>query len=188
MSPARILFLYRQLSCQSAKRSTSASGHAGQQVRIAAVEDAARHITADVQAVNLTAVIADGVHGLVDADAIHGANQIATRSPYSRPNIERPIWLEAHGLIHPRVRESVLPIIQAPFVFPVDIMESLRQDETVCNYYQQFSDSYRRIRVAYIDAARKRPEEFQKRLNSFIDKTRRNKLITGYGGIDKYYR
>lgn len=91
-------------------------------------------------------------------------------------------------MIHPRVRESVLPIIQAPFVFPADIMESLRQDETVCNYYQQFSDSYRRIRVAYIDAARKRPEEFQKRLNSFIDKTRRNKLITGYGGIDKYYR
>ncbi len=26
-----------------------------------------------------------------------------------------------------------------------------------------------------------------KRLNSFIDKTRRNKLIMGYGGIEKYY-
>ena len=38
------------------------------------------------------------------------------------------------------------------------------------------------------EAARKRPEEFQKRLNSFIEKTRRNKLIMGYGGIEKYYR
>jgi hypothetical protein len=47
---------------------------------------------------------------------------------------------------------------------------------------------YKRIRVAYIEAARKRPAEFQKRLNSFIEKTRRGKLIMGYGGIEKYYR
>ena len=53
--------------------------------------------------------------------------------------------------------------------------------------YQNFSDSYKRIRVAYIDAARNRPEEFEKRLNNFIEKTRQNKLIKGYGGVDKYY-
>jgi len=38
-----------------------------------------------------------------------------------------------------------------------------------------------------IDGARKRPDEFKKRLFSFIDKTRKNKLIKGYGGIEKYY-
>ena len=54
--------------------------------------------------------------------------------------------------------------------------------------YQQFTDSYKRIRIAYIEAARKRPEEFSKRLNSFIEKTRCNKMIMGYGGIEKYYR
>lgn len=54
--------------------------------------------------------------------------------------------------------------------------------------YQRFSEPYKRIRIAYIEAARKRPEEFQKRLNSFIEKTRRGKLIMGYGGIEKYYR
>ena len=91
-------------------------------------------------------------------------------------------------MIHPKVREKILPVIQTPFIFPADIMEALRQDETVWENYRGFSDSYKRIRVAYIDAARKRPEEFQKRLNSFIEKTRRNKLIQGYGGIDKYYR
>ena len=109
-------------------------------------------------------------------------------SAYSRPNIERLIWLDAHGLLHPKVRESVLPVIRAPFVFPEDIMEALRQDETVWENYQRFSEPYRRIRVAYIDAARKRPEEFRKRLNSFLEKTRRNKLIVGYGGIGKYYK
>ena len=50
-----------------------------------------------------------------------------------------------------------------------------------------FSDSYKRLRVAYIDSARKRPAEFTKRLTNFIQKTRDNKLIPGFGGIDKYY-
>ena len=124
-------------------------------------------------------------------DEFHCARRFTPRakgSTYSQPNIERLIWLDAHGLIHPSVRESVLPIIQAPFVFPPDILEALSQEEIVWNHYQQFSDPYKRIRIAYIEAARKRPEEYQKRLNSFIEKTRRNKLITGYGGIEKYYQ
>ena len=108
-------------------------------------------------------------------------------SAYSQPNIERLKWLEAQGLIHPKIRESVLPVIQAPFVFPEDILAALREDETVWKNYQQFSAPYQRIRVAYIEAARNRPEEFQKRLKSFLEKTRRNKLIMGYGGIEKYY-
>ncbi len=109
-------------------------------------------------------------------------------SAYSQPNIERLIWLDARGLIHPKVRDSVRPVIEAPFVFPADILAALRQDETVWENYQRFSEPYKRIRVAYVEAARKRPEEFQKRLNSLIEKTRRNRLIMGYGGIEKYYR
>ena len=123
-------------------------------------------------------------------DELHRAQRFTPRrkgSPYSQPNIERLIWLDAHGMIHPKVREGVLPVIQAPFVFPADILEALQQDETVWANYQRFSEPYKRIRVAYVEAARKRPEEFQKRLNSFIDKTRRGKIIMGYGGIDKYY-
>ena len=53
--------------------------------------------------------------------------------------------------------------------------------------YNAFPDAYRRIRVAYIDAARKRPEEFEKRMKSFLEKTRQNRRIPGFGGIDKYY-
>ena len=49
------------------------------------------------------------------------------------------------------------------------------------------SESYRRIRIAYVDAARKRPDEFRKRLDNFIRKTRDGKLIAGFGGVDKYY-
>ena len=97
-------------------------------------------------------------------------------SAYSQPNIERLIWLDERGLIHPKIRESVLPVIQTPFVFPEDILDALRQDETVWENYQRFSESYKRIRVAYIDAARKRPEEFRKRLRSFMDKTRQKNI------------
>ncbi|MDD3201810.1 MAG: hypothetical protein PHP76_07440 [Bacteroidales bacterium] len=49
------------------------------------------------------------------------------------------------------------------------------------------SRAHKRIRIAYIEAARKRPEEFKKRLNHFISKIRNNQLIKGFGGIEKYY-
>ncbi|MBQ6430876.1 MAG: YdeI/OmpD-associated family protein [Oscillospiraceae bacterium] len=108
-------------------------------------------------------------------------------SPYSQPNVERLRWLEERGMLHPKVRESVLPVINAPFVYPPDILAALRGDEVVWKNYEQFSEPYKRIRVAYIEAARKRPAEFAKRLRSFLEKTRQNKLIRGYGGVEKYY-
>ena len=68
-----------------------------------------------------------------------------------------------------------------------DIIARLKEDKTVWNNYQLFSDTYKRIRIAYIEAARKRPGEFEKRLNNFICKVKENKIITGFGGIEKYY-
>ena len=124
-------------------------------------------------------------------DEFHCIRRFSPRkagSSYSQPNIERLIWLDSRGMILPEVRESVLPVITAPFAFPEDVIEALKENDAVWENYQRFSDPYKRIRVAYIEAARKRPVEFRKRLDSFIEKTRRGKLITGYGGIDKYYR
>lgn len=131
----------------------------------------------------------DGV--IKHIDPTHRAQRFTPRragSPYSRPNIERLIWLEEQKLIHPTIRERVLGMIKAPYLFPEDIIAAIKRDEKAWEHYNSFAPSYKRIRVAYIDAARKRPEEFQKRLDSFIKKTRENKLIIGYGGIDKYYR
>ena len=108
-------------------------------------------------------------------------------SPYSRPNIERLIWLDKQGMLHPSVRESVADLISAPYVFPEDIMDAIRADSVAWENYQKLAEPYKRIRIAYIDAARKRPEEFQKRLDSFLRKTREGKRIPGYGGVDKYY-
>lgn len=109
-----------------------------------------------------------------------------SKSTYSQPNIERLRHLMAEGLLHPSVIPVVEPVLSKPFVFPQDILDALQADPVVWKHYQQFSEGYRRIRVAYIADARVRPEEFEKRLRNFIVKTRQNKLI-GYGGIDKYY-
>lgn len=123
-------------------------------------------------------------------DPTHRAQRFTPRkkdSPYSRPNIERLIWLEKRGMLHPSVREEVLPILREPYVFPSDILNAIKSDIVAWKNYENLSEPYKRIRVAYIDAARKRPDEFKKRLESFTKKTREGKIIVGYGGIDKYY-
>ncbi len=108
-------------------------------------------------------------------------------STFSQPNKERLKWLFENNWIHDSIKNEVLKIIEQDFVFPEDIINQLKLDKGVWENYQNFSESYKRIRIAYIDSARKRPEEFKKRLNNFIDKTKENKLIKGFGGIDKYY-
>ena len=123
-------------------------------------------------------------------DATHQLRRFTPRrkgSSYSRPNIERLIRMDEQGLIHPKVRPGVEEILRAPFLFPEDILDALREDETTWRNYCAFPEPYKRIRVAYIDAARGRPAEFAKRLASFLKKTKENKLIAGYGGIDAYY-
>ncbi len=106
---------------------------------------------------------------------------------YSQPNRERLKWLWERDLIHPAVISDVERIVQEEFTFPQDIIDRIKQDEMAWENYQHYSEAYKRIRVGYIDSARKRPEEFEKRLSNFLSKTRENKMIAGYGGIDKYY-
>lgn len=123
-------------------------------------------------------------------DATHRAQHFTPRkkgSPYSRPNIERLIWLDKQNLLMPEIREAILNLIETPYVFPEDIITEIKKDSIAWNNYQNFPDGYKRIRIAYIDAARKRPDEFKKRLESFIRKTCENKMIKGFGGIEKYY-
>ena len=92
-----------------------------------------------------------------------------------------------NGMIHPKFEEKIQKVLSVPFVFPDDIIDRLKEDRTVWRNYLRFPETYKRIRIAYIEAARSRPEEFGKRLNHFICKTKENKTIRGFGGIEKYY-
>jgi len=108
------------------------------------------------------------------------------KSTYSQLNKERVKWLLEHGMIHASMLEKAKEIASEKFVFPKDIIDAIKKDKIVWKNYKAFSGTYKRIRIAYIDYARERPEEFKKRLNNFLNKTRVNKQI-GFGGIEKYF-
>ena len=130
----------------------------------------------------------DSINKSLDDD--HTMQKFSVRNPkstYSQPNKERLRWLYDNGKIHASQVENVKGILGEEFVFPEDIISVLREDALVWENYSRLSDSYKRIRIAFIDSARKRPEEFEKRLSNFISKTKDGKLIKGFGGIEKYY-
>ncbi len=108
-------------------------------------------------------------------------------SGFSQPNIERLTWLRKEGLLHPSVKDVVDEVLSRPFQFPEDIIDLIKEDPVAWENYKGFSPGYQRIRIAFIDYARKRPDEFEKRLKNFLEKTRKNELIKGFGGIEKYY-
>jgi len=108
------------------------------------------------------------------------------KSGYSQANIERLRYLVEKGKVVDEVVDSLGDLLEQEFVFPQDILEAIKADKQAWKNYQNFSEPYKRIRVAFIEGARKRPDEFKKRLNYFIKMTRDNKLI-GFGGIEKYY-
>lgn len=72
-------------------------------------------------------------------------------------------WLWEHGLIHPKVKNEVERIIREEFISPPDIIDRIKQDAMAWENYQHYSESYKRIRVAYIESARTRHEEFEKK-------------------------
>ena len=122
-------------------------------------------------------------------DSLHAVQRFTPRKRkggYSQQNKERLRWLADEGLLHPSVRESVQDVLDEEYVFPEDILAAVRANDRAWEHFQGFSPAYRRIRVAYIDNARTRPEVYQSRLKNFIRATEQGKQI-GYGGIEKYF-
>ncbi len=108
------------------------------------------------------------------------------KSSYSQANKERLRLLMQENRLHPAIQKTIKTVLADVFVFPPDILSAIKKDKDAWKNYQNFSPAYQRIRIDYIDAARKRPEEFEKRLSHFIKKTKQNKQI-GFGGIEKHY-
>ncbi len=66
------------------------------------------------------------------------------------------------------------------FLIPEDILENIKADKQAWENFQNLPESYKRIRIAYIEHSRKRGEkEFKKRLDNFIKLTSKNKKF-GY--------
>ena len=108
------------------------------------------------------------------------------KAKYSQANKERLRSLVEQGKVVKEALDSLGNILTEKFEFPPDILEAIQANKEAWKNFQKFSDSYKRIRIAFIDGARKRPEEFQKRLRYFIEMAEKNKMF-GFGGIEKHY-
>jgi len=121
-----------------------------------------------------------------DKSSIQRFSPRRAKSSFSQANKERLKWLIKENLLHPSVQDIAHKVLKNKFIFPPDIVKAIKNNKSAWENYQKFSPAYRRIRVAYIETARNRPEEFEKRLTNFVKKTIENKQI-GFGGIEKYY-
>jgi uncharacterized protein YdeI (YjbR/CyaY-like superfamily) len=109
------------------------------------------------------------------------------KSEYSQANKERLRELVKQGKVVDDVLATLGNLLEEEaFEIPPDILDAIQSNEAAWKNFQRFSPGYIRIRIAFINGARDRPEEFEKRLKYFIQMTEKNKQF-GFGGIEKYY-
>lgn len=121
-------------------------------------------------------------------DAGHTAQRFSPRRPgsgYSQPNRERMRRLMAQGRVADHVLAKLADVPLDDFAIPPEIQAALQANPAAWENLQRWSDSYLRIRVAFVHDARDRPEEFEKRLRNLIRKSEQGKQ---FGlGIESYY-
>jgi len=108
------------------------------------------------------------------------------KSSYSEANKVRLRKLVEEGKVIPLVKTAIQDILDEKFVIPDDILAALKENKVAWVNFQRFSTQYQKIRVAYVDGARNRPDEFKKRLNNMVKMSEKNKQF-GFGGIQKHY-
>ena len=111
------------------------------------------------------------------------AQRFSPRKPgsnWSEMNKARLRKLIAQGAITPAGLAAARDVrLDEPFEIPPDIAAALKQDPQTWQRFQNFPEDYRRIRIAFIETARKRPAEFAKRLEHLVKMTAQNKTF-GY--------
>lgn len=96
-------------------------------------------------------------------------------SSLSEPNRQRIKKLIKQNKMTDFGLEVVKDQLNDEFIFPKDIIDVLKQDSVTWKNFQNFPLDYKKIRMAFIEGARKRPEEFKRRLNNFLKMTAKNK-------------
>jgi uncharacterized protein YdeI (YjbR/CyaY-like superfamily) len=108
-------------------------------------------------------------------------------APYSQANIERLKLLAKQGKLAPDIRVSTASILRKRFVFSQDILAAIGRSAAARDNFKQFPAAYNRVRVVFIEGARKRPDAFKTRLAYFIRMCEKGRMF-GYVGIEKYFR
>jgi uncharacterized protein YdeI (YjbR/CyaY-like superfamily) len=108
------------------------------------------------------------------------------KTPYSEPNKQRLRKLIKEDKVIPEVKAQVKNILPKKTVMAEDILAAIKNNPEAYTNFNNFSNEYKAIRVAYVEGARNRPVEFKKRLNNLVEMTAKNKQF-GFGGIEKHY-
>jgi uncharacterized protein YdeI (YjbR/CyaY-like superfamily) len=108
------------------------------------------------------------------------------KTPYSQANKERLREMIRQGKVVEPVLATLGDLVEERFEIAPDILEAIQANEEAWKHFQTLSPPYKRIRIAFIEGARNRPQEFEKRLKYFIEMTEKDKQF-GFGGIEKYY-
>lgn len=128
----------------------------------------------------------DGIRKSLDDDrSVQRFSPRKRGTNFSQTNKERLARMIGAGKVIPSVLETLGNVRPESFEIPADIVAALQTKEPAWAFFNSTSPSYQRIRAAYVDYARDRGEEFDKRLNNLIEKSAAG-MQFGYG-IEDYY-
>lgn len=124
----------------------------------------------------------DGVVRKNDIDStIQRFTPRRVKSNWSELNKERARRLIKSGKMTPAGMKALegIDLKVNPLALSKGTEKALRKDSEVWNNFKSFDDVYKRLRIAYIEDAykQKRYEEYERRLNSFIKATKKNRKI-----------
>ena len=128
----------------------------------------------------------DSTRRTVDAERY--AQRFTPRRPgssFSQPNKERLAYLTAAGQVLTSVQDDLPDVRPDAFAVPDDIVDALRAEAGAWDFFGSMPPPYQRIRAAYVDAARRSPAAFEKRLRHLVQKSARGKAF-GYG-IERFF-
>jgi uncharacterized protein YdeI (YjbR/CyaY-like superfamily) len=124
----------------------------------------------------------DGIAKKLDAERT--AQRFTSRrkgSNWTELNKERARRLIAQGLMTEAGTATLPDLSLDAFRIAPDILAALQADPQTWANFQNFPAVYQRVRVGYIEEQRRQPQEFEKRLNNFLARTRQNKM---FGGVE----
>lgn len=98
------------------------------------------------------------------------------RSNWSELNKERCRRMERLGLMTDAGRAVMPEMGEDGFVIDPDILHALQSDAALWENFCRLPELYRRVRIDTIQIKRKQPELFRKRLDKFLENTRKGIL------------
>ena len=96
-------------------------------------------------------------------------------SGVSEMNLERARRLVKNGRMTRFGIEKIKVHLMKKSELPEDIIRAVRKDAEAWANYRKFSDTYKRIRIGFIEGARGRPKMFKRRLEYFLKMTKKGK-------------